>query len=265
MKLLIKKGTTDKTLLLFIQSSAVTTGGGLTGLVYNTSDLVAYYARPGASSASISLATQTVTGAHSDGGFVEVDGTNMPGVYRFDLPDAVIATGVNEVVVMLKGAANMAPVVLEIQLTDVDMNDSVRAGLTALPNASSAANGGLPTADANNAVKIQSGTGANQISLTSGAVILTSDYDNAKTAAQSTDVPSANDVAAAVWAVVVDGTRTAVQVMRLCLSALGGKSSGHTTGSASSPAYRNIGDTKNVIAATTDADGNRTAVTLDLD
>lgn len=60
--------------------------------------------------------------AHSDGGFKEVDATNMPGVYRLDLPDAVCATGVPSVVVMLKGAANMSPVVLEIQLTDFDLN-----------------------------------------------------------------------------------------------------------------------------------------------
>lgn len=36
-----------------------------------------------------------------------------------------------------------------------DPSDSVRLGLTALPNAAAAANGGLPTGDANNSVKIQ--------------------------------------------------------------------------------------------------------------
>lgn len=43
---------------------------------------------------------------------------------------------------------------------------------TQIPNATAAANGGLPTVDANNAVKVQSGTGANQISLSSGLVTL---------------------------------------------------------------------------------------------
>ena len=51
-----------------------------------------------------------------------------------------------------------------------DPSDSVRLGLTALPNAAAAASGGLATVDANNAVKVQSGTGANQISLSSGLV-----------------------------------------------------------------------------------------------
>jgi hypothetical protein len=44
----------------------------------------------------------------------------------------------------------------------VDFSDTVRMGLTALPNAAAAANGGLPTVDANNSVKIQSAVKKNQ-------------------------------------------------------------------------------------------------------
>lgn len=123
-KLAIKKASTDVTTYVFIQDSSKTTGEGLTGLAYNTASLVGYYVRPKGSATAITLATQTVTGDHSDGGFVEIDATNMPGVYRLDLPDAVCATGVPSVVVMLKGATNMSPVVLEIQLTDFDLNDA---------------------------------------------------------------------------------------------------------------------------------------------
>jgi hypothetical protein len=121
-KLAIKKASTDVTTYVFIQDSSKTTGEGLTGLAYNTASLVGYYVRPKGSATAITLATQTVTGDHSDGGFKEIDATNMPGVYRLDLPDAVCATGVPSVVVMLKGATNMSPVVLEIQLTDFDLN-----------------------------------------------------------------------------------------------------------------------------------------------
>jgi len=64
----------------------------------------------------------------------------------------------------------------------------------------------------------------------------------------------------AIWAELMDGTRTAVQAMRGFMAALLGKASGLPT----APKYRNIADTKNVIDATTDTDGNRTAVTLDL-
>lgn len=115
-KLSIKPGSTDVTLLVFAQDSTSTTGAGKTGLAYNTASLTCYYARPGATAAALTLVTQTVTGAHSDGGFVEVDATNMPGVYRLDLSDAVVAAGVRSAVVMLKGATGLAPLPLEIDL-----------------------------------------------------------------------------------------------------------------------------------------------------
>ncbi len=56
------------------------------------------------------------------------------------------------------------------QVVAFDPTDSVRLGLTAMPNAAAAATGGLPTVDASNAVKVQSGTGANQLSLSSGVI-----------------------------------------------------------------------------------------------
>jgi hypothetical protein len=148
MKYLLPKGAVDQTIQIFIQDSGSTTGAGKTGIAYNAAGLTAHYSRPRSTPAAITLATQTVTGAHSDGGFVEVDATNLPGVYRLDLPDAVLASGVDTVVVMLKGATGMAPLVLEIQLTNLNVNDGVRAGLTALPNAAADAAGGLPISDA---------------------------------------------------------------------------------------------------------------------
>lgn len=114
-KLSVKGGTTSFVCYVFIQDSSQTDGRGLTGLAYNTASLVASYVRPLGSRTAITLATQTVTGAYSSGGFVEVDSTNMPGVYRLDIPDAALAAG-RSVAVMLKGAANMAPCLLEIDL-----------------------------------------------------------------------------------------------------------------------------------------------------
>lgn len=58
------------------------------------------------------------------------------------------------------------------EVVAVNFEDSVRLGLTALPNANAAASGGLATVDASNAVKVQSGTGANQINLSAGNVVL---------------------------------------------------------------------------------------------
>lgn len=143
MKHQVKTGSASRREYVFIQDSSVTTGAGLTGLAYNSGSLVASYVREGAARQAISLATQTVTGAFSSGGFVEVDATNMPGVYRLDVPDAVFAGGATKAVVMLKGATNMAPVALEYQLVAFDPDDAVRQGLTALPNAAANTAGGL--------------------------------------------------------------------------------------------------------------------------
>lgn len=60
---------------------------------------------------------------------------------------------------------------------------------------------------------------------------------------------------------VVEGTTTLRQSVRLSNSALGGKASGLDT---TSVAYRDLADTKDRIAATVDATGNRTAITRDL-
>ncbi len=131
MKLLVKKGTTSKLVYVFVNNSSVSTGAGLTGLVYNTASLTAYYNREGAAGAAtaISLASPT-KGTWTSGGFIAVDGTNTPGLYELGLPDAALATGTNSVVVMLKGATNMAPVLLEIQLVDFDPADATALGLS---------------------------------------------------------------------------------------------------------------------------------------
>ena len=60
---------------------------------------------------------------------------------------------------------------------------------------------------------------------------------------------------------VVTGTTTLRQALRGFIAALLGKASGLATATA---VYRNVADTKDVITATVDADGNRSAVTLDL-
>lgn len=156
MKLNVIKGQASKLAQIFIQDSSSSVGAGLTGLVFNTASLSAYYYREGAASATaITLATMTL-GTWASGGFVVVDGTNLPGLYQLGIPDAALASGANSVVIMLKGASNMAPVVLEIQLVSFDPNDSVRMGLTALPNAAAGANGGLPTGNASGQVAVAS-------------------------------------------------------------------------------------------------------------
>jgi hypothetical protein len=159
MKLSITVGSTSQTVNILVLDSSSTSGAGLTGLVYNSGSLVAYYVLPRAAAAAITLATQTVTGAYSSGGFVEISSSNVPGLYRLDIPDAALASG-RFVTIMLKGAANMAPVALEIELTGWNNQDAVHGGMSALPN----------TACTTNASLLTSGTGTDQLSVSSGRI-----------------------------------------------------------------------------------------------
>jgi hypothetical protein len=132
MKRKILAGTTSFAVKVFVQDTTSTTGAGLTGLVYNSAGLTAYYIRNGASSpTAITLATATV-GTWTSGGFVEVSAANLPGVYELGIPDAALAAGAVGCVLMLKGAANMAPVLLEIELDAVNYQDSAAFGLSRL-------------------------------------------------------------------------------------------------------------------------------------
>lgn len=90
----------------------------------------------------------------------EVDATNCPGLYKLSLT----AGEMNFNWVTLHGKSSTANIVI----TPVQ----IPTERGALPAVAAGATGGLPLVDANGAVKLQSGTGANQISLSSGAVIL---------------------------------------------------------------------------------------------
>lgn len=293
MKKLIRAGATDQTLDLFIQNSSSTTGAGLTGLAYNTASLVCYYRKGATGSATaLTLATQTVGGAHSDGGFVEIDATNMPGMYRLDLSDTIVASA-GTVTLMLKGATNMAPVTIELQVVSFNPEDGVRLGLTALPNAAADAAGGLPISDAGGLDLDAKLAATNEITaarmgaltdwINGGRLDLILDDILADTAdmqpkigtpagasvsADLAAIKSAVDViddyvdgiVADILAGTVEGSITVVQAQRLMLAALVGKLSGAATTTVS---IRDTGDTKNRVVATVDADGNRSAVTLD--
>lgn len=154
-KQIVQINNTSRTEYVFIQNSSVSTGAGLTGLVFNSAGLTADYCVERGARVNIPLVTQTPTGAYSSGGFCAVDGTNMPGLYRIDIPNAVFATaGADKAVVMLKGATNMAPVLLEYQIVAFNPDDAVRLGLTAIPNVAQGTSGALPTGNATGQVTV---------------------------------------------------------------------------------------------------------------
>lgn len=153
MKLKLARSTTSKIVRVFIQDSTSTTGAGLAGLVYNSAGLTAYYIAEGSATATaITLAT-AVVGTYTSGGFVAVDATNMPGLYEIGIPNAALATG-NSVLLYLKGATNMIPNLVEIELDAVNYQDGVRAGLTALPNVAQGNSGALSTGNATGQVTV---------------------------------------------------------------------------------------------------------------
>jgi len=95
----IYAGATSKSIDVLLRKTSDNTA--LTGIAYNTAGNIASYHRQGGSRVAITLATQTVTGAYSSGGFVEIDATNQPGLYRLDVPDAAFAAGADYVTITM--------------------------------------------------------------------------------------------------------------------------------------------------------------------
>jgi len=156
MLLSFHRGQTSVILRVKILDSSVTTGAGLTGLSSSSSGLListiadvesspTVYTQAGSTIESITtLGTYTAPTA-TKCRFKEVDATNHPGVYELQLADARFAvSNSRSLLVSISGPTNAAQCDAAIQLTDFNPYDSVRAGLTALPNAAAGVSGGLP-------------------------------------------------------------------------------------------------------------------------
>lgn len=191
-----QKNATSKSIHLYIVATDGTPAGlPKTGLAFNTAGLLVYYRR-GATGAATAITLATLANAQaawSSGGFVQVDATNLPGVYRLDVPDAALATGVDTVLIGGTGT-NIA-----IQPVTVD----------------------LPTDD-----------------VYAAGITVEGFFSRAFSAAY--------------------GSHTFDELVKMFAAVLLGKVSGLAAGS---PVFRNLADNANVVSATTDADGNRTAVT----
>lgn len=104
----IAPGSTSQSIELYL---------GVTGLTASTSGLSARYNRTRTASVSIPLVARTIAQAWTSGGFAEVDATNMPGVYRIDLPDAALAAGADDVTIVVRGASGTNGAVMTIKLS----------------------------------------------------------------------------------------------------------------------------------------------------
>lgn len=162
-KFILPKGETSVILVVFIQDSSATDGSGL-GSLDQTSSIVGGYVRRNGTGVALAVdqnvTTEGTYEAPSTAGQVRI-GTpaNMrTGYYELHFHNNLFAAGSDYVTISLGGASNMAELGIEVQLTDVDLNDSTRGGMSALPNASAGGNGGVPTVNANNYVAGVQGT-----------------------------------------------------------------------------------------------------------
>lgn len=153
MKLQKVLGATSEIWQIFIQDSSSTTGAGLTGLTNASSSLTAYYHRDTDTTATaISLVTMTV-GTFTSSGFKEIDATNMPGWYQFCPPNAALASGAKSCAFHLKGATNMAPLPIEVQLTATNV-DSATTFMTGVNGVAPPTNWNLFSIDGSGRVDI---------------------------------------------------------------------------------------------------------------
>jgi hypothetical protein len=121
MKRKFHAGITSVSLPVFVQDTSSSTGAGL-AVTAATANLVAEYRRHGQSSwTAITLDGTKTLGTWKTGGLI-ADGS-LTGAYEFDPPDAAVAGGARWVAIRLSGAANMLPVLIEIELDVVDYQD----------------------------------------------------------------------------------------------------------------------------------------------
>jgi hypothetical protein len=104
----IAPGSTSQSIELYL---------GATGLTASTSGLSARYNRTRTASVSIPLVARTIAQAWTAGGFAEVDATNMPGIYRLDIPDAALAAGADDVTIVVRGASGTNGAVMTVKLS----------------------------------------------------------------------------------------------------------------------------------------------------
>jgi hypothetical protein len=257
-------GSTSEIWAIFAQDSSSTVGAGLAGLLYNTSGLTCYYKRnTGTAAVAVTLADITTLGTYVSGGFKSIDGTNAPGLIEFHPPNAAIASGAKSVAFYFKGATNLAPVVLEVELTAVDNQDAVRFGMSALPNAAAAASGGLPTVGVTIPNATAGASGGLFIAGTNAATTVTTSFTTTFTGNLTGSVGSVTGAVGSVTG-AVGSVAGSVGSVTGAVGSVTGNVGGNVTGTvtlAATQSYNNTGQTSNIPANTKQFNGQ--AVVLD--
>ena len=149
-----------------------TTGNGFTGATNASTGLIVSticdveatataYTAAGSTIQSITTLGTYAAPSASDCRFKEVDSTNHPGLYEFQFADARFAvTNAKQLVITVSGITSLLQADYEIQLTSTDVDDAIHGGMSAIPNTAATTNGSLLT----------SGTGTDQLSVSSGRI-----------------------------------------------------------------------------------------------
>jgi hypothetical protein len=120
----ISPNTTNRSELIYL---------GAKGLTHTTPSLSASYVRAGAIRTAITLVSQTPNGSWTSGGFCEIDSTNMPGIYRIDVPNAVFVAGAESAMLQLTGTNQTNGAVVHYNMAKVqfDLSQNVPLSNTA--------------------------------------------------------------------------------------------------------------------------------------
>lgn len=219
-----KGGSTDVSVVLRIIDS--TDGTPETGVVFNTAGIDLQYRREGAASTAITEATlAALTTAHADGGFLHIGN----GYYRLDLPDAAVAAGAAGVLVH-GTVTGMVVIGCYVEIVAYDPADTVRLGLTALPNAAAEAAGGLYTR----------GTGAGQINQPANGMADANVVRNAGTAI--TAASGRQEVNVSHWLGTAAATPTTAGVPEVDITHIAGAAVSATTAQLGVNAVQISGD-----------------------
>jgi len=132
--MIVQAGSTDVTTYFVLRDAS--DGTATTGATITDIDL--QYVRSGAApSAKVDATALAATdSAHADNKAIEIDGTDAPGLYRVDWPDAAFAAGVGEVVLTVKLTdsftehlrVELSPPVDMTLIEGADATDTLEAG-----------------------------------------------------------------------------------------------------------------------------------------
>ncbi len=120
-----KAGATSKTILVRLLDTQSATGGGKTGITTTMLNIrsIRVSSNPGDDPVTIGaitpVALASIATAWTSGGWKEIDSTNAPGWYRFDIPDETIETDTATGALNIRdnGVNFFADCPIEIQLT----------------------------------------------------------------------------------------------------------------------------------------------------